>query len=144
MCIFFFKQKTAYEMRISDWSSDVCSSDLQLHDLLVGGEVRADNLDRVLGADLGMAGLVDLAHAAARQQGLYLIGVADQAADLEKGRMVVAARGRAEAAGRAAAAAGVFAHCRLLASRGRSARLSETPAAPPRQGSNGRAPVWTP
>src|SRR3546814_1972718 len=27
MC-FFFKQKTAYEMRISDWSSDVCSSDL--------------------------------------------------------------------------------------------------------------------
>src|SRR3546814_12843486 len=30
--IFFFKQKTAYEMRISDWSSDVCSSDLhRLH-----------------------------------------------------------------------------------------------------------------
>src|SRR3546814_18781134 len=27
---FFFKQKTAYEMRISDWSSDVCSSDLDL------------------------------------------------------------------------------------------------------------------
>src|SRR3546814_4248253 len=27
-CIFFFKQKTAYELRISDWSSDVCSSDL--------------------------------------------------------------------------------------------------------------------
>src|SRR3546814_5362147 len=26
--IFFFKQKTAYDMRISDWSSDVCSSDL--------------------------------------------------------------------------------------------------------------------
>src|SRR3546814_10217721 len=32
MCcmFFFFKQKTAYEMRISDWSSDVCSSDLIL------------------------------------------------------------------------------------------------------------------
>src|SRR3546814_8661916 len=29
---FFFKQKTAYEMRISDWSSDVCSSDLGLGD----------------------------------------------------------------------------------------------------------------
>src|SRR3546814_3146148 len=28
MCFFLFKQKTAYEMRISDWSSDVCSSDL--------------------------------------------------------------------------------------------------------------------
>src|SRR3546814_4742701 len=34
-CVFFFfKQKTAYEMRISDWSSDVCSSDLfELHRL---------------------------------------------------------------------------------------------------------------
>src|SRR3546814_9525945 len=31
---FFFKQKTAYEMRISDWSSDVCSSDL------IGGVIR--------------------------------------------------------------------------------------------------------
>src|SRR3546814_2855258 len=30
MFFFFFKQKTAYEMRISDWSSDVCSSDLGL------------------------------------------------------------------------------------------------------------------
>src|SRR3546814_2229202 len=28
VCLCFFKQKTAYEMRISDWSSDVCSSDL--------------------------------------------------------------------------------------------------------------------
>src|SRR3546814_3450716 len=37
-CFFFFKQKTAYEMRISDWSSDVCSSDLHVfidfHELL--------------------------------------------------------------------------------------------------------------
>src|SRR3546814_6338437 len=29
LVFFFFKQKTAYEMRISDWSSDVCSSDLE-------------------------------------------------------------------------------------------------------------------
>src|SRR3546814_21131720 len=29
VCVFFFKKKTAYEMRISDWSSDVCSSDLR-------------------------------------------------------------------------------------------------------------------
>src|SRR3546814_4561597 len=28
LCFFFFEQKTAYELRISDWSSDVCSSDL--------------------------------------------------------------------------------------------------------------------
>src|SRR3546814_8144855 len=34
---FFFKQKTAYEMRISDWSSDVCSSDLpQSHVPMIG------------------------------------------------------------------------------------------------------------
>src|SRR3546814_8155603 len=31
MIFFFFKQKTAYEMRISDWSSDVCSSDLTIN-----------------------------------------------------------------------------------------------------------------
>src|SRR3546814_6477259 len=34
---FFFKQKTAYEMRISDWSSDVCSSDLPLPEELLDG-----------------------------------------------------------------------------------------------------------
>src|SRR3546814_1238759 len=33
---FFFKQKTAYEMRISDWSSDVCSSDLAAAETSVG------------------------------------------------------------------------------------------------------------
>src|SRR3546814_10765264 len=32
VCFFFVKQKTAYEMRISDWSSDVCSSDLAFVD----------------------------------------------------------------------------------------------------------------
>src|SRR3546814_12979595 len=31
---FFFKQKTAYEMRISDWSSDVCASDLEKRGLI--------------------------------------------------------------------------------------------------------------
>src|SRR3546814_3198765 len=38
MLFFFFKQKTAYEMRISDWSSDVCSSDLVKLEVL--GEAR--------------------------------------------------------------------------------------------------------
>src|SRR3546814_4113178 len=32
LCLFFVKQKTAYEVRISDWSSDVCSSDLVVDD----------------------------------------------------------------------------------------------------------------
>src|SRR3546814_9810171 len=35
---FFFKQKTAYEMRISDWSSDVCSSDLPVTQTIEGRE----------------------------------------------------------------------------------------------------------
>src|SRR3546814_4498741 len=61
MCFFFFfKQKTAYEMRISDWSSDVCSSDLHVADIAglhLGGTIlrrdgfhRADNRV-VLGID---------------------------------------------------------------------------------------------
>src|SRR3546814_3656585 len=57
--LFFFKQKTAYEMRISDWSSDVCSSDLhgparrlarpsrlRLHQFLRRGRGRAGLLSR--------------------------------------------------------------------------------------------------
>src|SRR3546814_11147340 len=42
-CFFFFKQKTAYEMRISDWSSDVCSSDL-LYRIADGRLVVADTM----------------------------------------------------------------------------------------------------
>src|SRR3546814_7986038 len=38
MLMFFFKQKTAYEMRISDWSSDVCSSDLSISNNAEYGE----------------------------------------------------------------------------------------------------------
>src|SRR3546814_4809974 len=45
--VFFFKQKTAYEMRISDWSSDVCSSDLRAN--AHRGKVRASKavIDRL-------------------------------------------------------------------------------------------------
>src|SRR3546814_962469 len=44
VCVYllFFKQKTAYEMRISDWSSDVCSSDLRL----LARNIRAGEADR--------------------------------------------------------------------------------------------------
>src|SRR3546814_4752010 len=46
LVFFFFKQKTAYEMRISDWSSDVCSSDLQrLGAGLLGGKALGVRLD---------------------------------------------------------------------------------------------------
>src|SRR3546814_4645990 len=41
MVFFLFKQKTAYEMRISDWSSDVCSSDLLPRHSGLSGSVRA-------------------------------------------------------------------------------------------------------
>src|SRR3546814_1937882 len=52
---FFFKQKTAYEVRISDWSSDVCSSDLQVqvrnillgdHDRRIDGDLRREAFAR--------------------------------------------------------------------------------------------------
>src|SRR3546814_172017 len=39
-CFFFFKQKTAYEMRISDWSSDVCSSDLFYRPVMLMRRIR--------------------------------------------------------------------------------------------------------
>src|SRR3546814_4279652 len=45
LCFFFFKQKTAYEMRISDWSSDVCSSDLGLVLPLLPSYASAFNAD---------------------------------------------------------------------------------------------------
>src|SRR3546814_4320895 len=51
--VFFFKQKTAYEMRISDWSSDVCSSDLAagLASVSIGeGASAADQQSTALGA----------------------------------------------------------------------------------------------
>src|SRR3546814_4532285 len=44
VCIFFCKQKTAYEMRISDWSSDVCSSDLSMPQARSQREIARDLL----------------------------------------------------------------------------------------------------
>src|SRR3546814_5643292 len=80
--LFFFKQKTAYEMRISDWSSDVCSSDLEadmgLYEGLVAcGHQRADQhrdqqhrqRDRRQAVDLQAAvGAVPGGEAAARRR----------------------------------------------------------------------------
>src|SRR3546814_1035738 len=63
---FFFKQKTAYEMRISDWSSDVCSSDLtdplDLGFGLIGGIVNA-----ILDAHIAAGSCLD--HVPADQRG---------------------------------------------------------------------------
>src|SRR3546814_7556753 len=56
LCIefFFFKQKTAYEMRISDWSSDVCSSDLVFIDEL-GGRAEMSEYMQQAGFDYKMS-----------------------------------------------------------------------------------------
>src|SRR3546814_8103264 len=52
-CVFFFfKQKTAYEMRISDWSSDVCSSDLHV---AATGESEGYYIDYVKDTAAGLA-----------------------------------------------------------------------------------------
>src|SRR3546814_2859335 len=77
----FFKQKTAYEMRISDWSSDVCSSDLDAgradeHFTRIAAEMardlRRDLLDRFAPAIAG--------------EGVAVARVDDQRATLEIGR----------------------------------------------------------
>src|SRR3546814_1062133 len=48
MLFLFFKQKTAYEMRISDWSSDVCSSDLRAYLSLLADRARLDGMARAI------------------------------------------------------------------------------------------------
>src|SRR3546814_808442 len=55
--VFFFKQKTAYEMRISDWSSDVCSSDLLRADIFAShrhAEMPEARIDRHLHMRIGL------------------------------------------------------------------------------------------
>src|SRR3546814_11162328 len=60
VCVVFFKQKTAYDMRISDWSSDVCSSDLDQRCALdrIVGQINVESRV-VLEVDLRLA-LLDL------------------------------------------------------------------------------------
>src|SRR3546814_6022892 len=83
--VFFFKQKTAYEMRISDWSSDVCSSDLRFewqfalaavlatgHDVLIAlGLFSILQLDfnlTAVAALLALAGYSELGRASCRER----------------------------------------------------------------------------
>src|SRR3546814_6225926 len=95
MCyFFFFKQKTAYEMRISDWSSDVCSSDLldpvPKRDQAVVGDDDVDHADDHDGqqdpdddvhagcSSVQMAPTLPARGAAAGQQGFIYLDVADR------------------------------------------------------------------
>src|SRR3546814_18458032 len=64
---FFFKQKTAYEMRISDWSSDVCSSDLQRRGHLGIAEDGGPLAEREVRGDDDAGALIKLADEVAQQ-----------------------------------------------------------------------------
>src|SRR3546814_2370551 len=55
VCFFFFKQKTAYEMRISDWSSDVCSSDLGAQVGAMGQQMAGKGMAQHMGRNLRRA-----------------------------------------------------------------------------------------
>src|SRR3546814_5676366 len=69
LCVrfFFFKQKTAYEMRISDWSSDVCSSDLAslkatLHEIEASISIQNEGFaNLILGSQVSMEELLNRA-----------------------------------------------------------------------------------
>src|SRR3546814_3363094 len=81
-CFFFFKQKTAYEMRISDWSSDVCSSDLaetgndaEDADVAQGLGISIDDYHSVL-ADASSCRVLSLSGTS--DEGLDAIDVADE------------------------------------------------------------------
>src|SRR3546814_1190964 len=87
-CCFFFKQKTAYEMRISDWSSDVCSSDL--------------------GAELFDRRAIDRA----RQRPQYPAVAIDEHGDVERDRVAAGRIARRAAAARADLAVDEAAHRR--------------------------------
>src|SRR3546814_6873980 len=76
---FFFKQKTAYEMRISDWSSDVCSSDLP------ADRLGRRNADRDDAADAARARAARPRSASVRiAGGLCLVGAARAARSEER------------------------------------------------------------
>src|SRR3546814_5375466 len=92
MIFFFFKQKTAYEVRISDWSSDVCSSDLEL---LVEARIVGDVHLAVLAGKRAVAfqhhrGVVVQAGAAALEQGAH----DDHAMAFGQGTQALGARAR--------------------------------------------------
>src|SRR3546814_2130456 len=85
---FFFKQKTAYEMRISDWSSDVCSSDLAAD--RAGGKAREQRVDRVLAGRDAADDVRDDVHDMAVELDGIAVGDAHAAADRSAADVVAA------------------------------------------------------
>src|SRR3546814_1324291 len=77
LCFVFFKQKTAYEMRISDWSSDVCSSDLdRIIELIV--------LDPLLFQRVRRGGETRIVHQVVLQQAVVHLCLVDQVRSEER------------------------------------------------------------
>src|SRR3546814_7658890 len=85
---FFFNQKTAYEMRISDWSSDVCSSDLAGVEQL-GGDFGSPQRDLVEAGTKPIEAAVDRCGVGARQvahRARIALGARDRLGDAPAGR----------------------------------------------------------
>src|SRR3546814_4258552 len=77
--VVFFKQNTAYEMRISDWSSDVCASDLRVDQVLALAE-RLEGHLRSVGADQTSQLLCDSLGTPLRQ--LHVVGLGTRAVEI--------------------------------------------------------------
>src|SRR3546814_5809262 len=78
LLVFFFKQKTAYEMRISDWSADVCSSDLPAR-LAIGGDSAGANLSFATALRLRDRGEGGIVRAILSNYGYFTPDVSDRA-----------------------------------------------------------------
>src|SRR3546814_6946414 len=89
-CVFFFfKQKTAYEMRISDWSSDVCSSDLVEYDQYPSEFFKNVNVYKSADASLiaaGISGTVDLRMLRPLERGERVVALSARGQMNENGR----------------------------------------------------------
>src|SRR3546814_4568752 len=107
---FFFKQKTAYEMRISDWSSDVCSSDLHI--------IAGDAFEHIAAIAVDVHLDVTLADRAELALQLFRRDAAARpvilADTVEHGDDIVAHRNGADASGRVAIAVEYRCRCERL------------------------------
>src|SRR3546814_16417261 len=99
---FFFKQKTAYEMRISDWSSDVCSSDLVPPTAISSTPTNAGNSPASVSQRIFDMGVVrNLRQVAADDAGVDIAFRADVHAGLAQRQKSIPARGFYDEIGRA-------------------------------------------
>src|SRR3546814_19874468 len=88
LLVFFFKQKTAYDMRISDWSSDVCSSDLVRTAISSDVGTDATAIFRGLAASISRPDGLSLqqAFAAVTSEAAFAIAAEDRLGTLEPGK----------------------------------------------------------